>query len=97
LRSAQLFTLQEGSQENRVTLGTQIASGCRHWSVSEREILALARAIVRRSKLLILEEELFLPDCVMDAVPQHSLRQELDGGVTILTTYSAPLAHGHGR
>ena len=56
LRSAGLVALQEGSQENRITLDTQIASGGSNLSAGQRQILALARAIVRRSKLLILDE-----------------------------------------
>lgn len=85
LHSAGLFELQEGSQENRITLDTKIASGGGNLSVGQRQILALARAIVRQSKLLILDEATSAIDYAMDAVIQQSLRRELDSGVTILT------------
>ncbi|EPS98690.1 hypothetical protein FOMPIDRAFT_1037403 [Fomitopsis schrenkii] len=80
LRSAGLFSLQSDMTEGQITLDTPIASGGTNLSVGQRQILALARAIVRQSKLLILDE-----DYATDAVIQESLRQELDKGVTLLT------------
>jgi ABC-type multidrug transport system fused ATPase/permease subunit len=56
LRAAGLFSLQENKKASEITLDTSIASGGRNLSVGQRQILALARAIVRRSKLLIMDE-----------------------------------------
>jgi ABC-type multidrug transport system fused ATPase/permease subunit len=60
LRAAGLFSLQEELEEARLTLDSNIASGGGNLSVDQRQVLALARAIVRESKLLILDEGEFL-------------------------------------
>ena len=59
LRAAGLFSLQSEMEEGRISLDSAISSGGGNLSVGQRQILALARAIVRGSKLLILDEGLF--------------------------------------
>ncbi|KAF8803435.1 multidrug resistance-associated ABC transporter [Phlegmacium glaucopus] len=80
LRASGLFSLQTDVDEARLTLDSDIASGGNNLSVGQRQIIALARAIVRNSKLLILDE-----DHKTDSVIQSTLRNELGADVTILT------------
>lgn len=56
LRAAGLFSLQKEINEGRITLDTAISAGGSNHSVGERQIIAFARAIIRGSKLLILDE-----------------------------------------
>ncbi|THH11785.1 hypothetical protein EW145_g436 [Phellinidium pouzarii] len=85
LRSAGLFSLQKEEDEDRITLDSPIAAGGSNLSVGQRQILALARAIVRGSKLLILDEATSAIDYATDTVIQSSLRSELSGDVTLIT------------
>ncbi|KZT06271.1 P-loop containing nucleoside triphosphate hydrolase protein [Laetiporus sulphureus 93-53] len=85
LQAAGLFSLQSDTEEGRITLDSQISSGGGNLSVGQRQILALARAIVRQSKLLILDEATSAIDYATDTIIQSSLRRELDQGVTLLT------------
>lgn len=61
LRAAGLTVLQSEKDDERITLETQISSGGGNMSVGQRQILALARAIVRGRKLLILDEGMCSP------------------------------------
>lgn len=44
------------NEEEKIGLDTMVESGGTNFSLGQRQIIALARAIVRRSKLLILDE-----------------------------------------
>ncbi|KAJ6508401.1 P-loop containing nucleoside triphosphate hydrolase protein [Mycena sanguinolenta] len=80
LRAAGLFALQSEMDEGRITLDSAISTGGSNLSVGQRQIFALARAIVRKSKILILDE-----DYKTDSIIQNSLREELRGDVSLLT------------
>lgn len=56
LRASGLFSLQTEDSKNGINLDTKISSGGGNLSVGQKQVLALARAIVRGSKLLILDE-----------------------------------------
>ncbi|KAH9030174.1 hypothetical protein EDB84DRAFT_1562614 [Lactarius hengduanensis] len=85
LRASGLFSLQNDEEDGRLTLDSQISSGGGNLSVGQRQILALARAIVRGSKLLILDEATSAIDYKTDTIIQTSLRNELKGDVTLIT------------
>ncbi|KAJ3763696.1 hypothetical protein EV360DRAFT_66088 [Lentinula raphanica] len=89
LKSAGLTSLQEDLEvQDRINLDTVIANGGTNLSVGQRQIIALARAIVRRSKLLILDEATSAVDHKTDTIIQESLQREYmarGGDATIIT------------
>ncbi|KDR83121.1 hypothetical protein GALMADRAFT_263529 [Galerina marginata CBS 339.88] len=85
LRAAGLFSLQEDAGEARLSLDSKISGGGGNLSVGQRQIIALARAMVRGSKLLILDEATSAIDYKTDAVIQSTLRSQLGANVTVIT------------
>ncbi|KAF9000094.1 hypothetical protein BDQ17DRAFT_1360101 [Cyathus striatus] len=80
LESSGFFTFSELPGCQKLALDTMIHSGGSALSVGQRQILALARAMVRGSKVLILDEADHQTDSII-----HSSLHHLQGDITILT------------
>ncbi|KAF8803419.1 multidrug resistance-associated ABC transporter [Phlegmacium glaucopus] len=85
IHASGLFSIQEDIADARITLETQISGGGSNLSVGQRQIISLARAMVRESKILILDEATSAIDYKTDSVIQNSLRHRLGRDVTVIT------------
>ena len=65
---------QNESRRKQITLDTQISHGGENLSQGQRQLLAFARALVRRSKLIILDEATSYTDSATDAKIQETIR-----------------------
>ncbi|KAL5330563.1 hypothetical protein ACEPPN_000081 [Leptodophora sp. 'Broadleaf-Isolate-01'] len=68
---------------SEVSLSTEVISGGRNFSHGQRQILSLARALVKRSKLVLLDEATASMDYETDAEIQSVLREELKGSTLV--------------
>lgn len=70
-----------------MSLSTKVASGGRNFSHGQRQILGLARALVKRSKVILLDEATASMDYETDAEIQGVLREELKGSTLITVAH----------
>ncbi|KAG8908974.1 hypothetical protein FRB99_000077 [Tulasnella sp. 403] len=88
LRSAGLFDIQaEADEEDRIGLDTIVGSGGTNFSLGQRQIIALARAMVRRSKVYILDEATASVDYKTDAAIQEVISKEFNDMTLIIVAH----------